>query len=580
MTEAIRSPIVITVGHVDHGKTTLLDSIRGTCVTKLEPGELTQHVGASFIPTRVIQNLCRDFLEKMKIKIEIPGLLFIDTPGHAAFISMREKGSSIADLAVLVVDVNEGFQEQTHESLKILREYKVPFVVAATKIDKVAGWRAQKTTSFLESIKHQDEKMVRELDLKIYKIVSTLSEYGFDSDRFDRIEDFTKKIAIVPVSSITKEGLAELISILSGLAQKFLRKRLKLTESAKGIILEVKEVEGLGTTLDVILYDGKISKNDIIVIGGKEPIVGRIRALLVPRPLQEMRVEKKFESINEVYAACGVKIVVPNVENVIAGMPIRVVKNEKELEKVIMDVKMEKYVEFDKDPNGVIVKADTIGSLEAMIKLLKDEGIGVRKADIGKITREDLIEGELIQDKYRKVILAFNVKVSEEDIKEAKNFGLRLIHSNVIYRIIEEYKKWVEEEKKKDVEEKLKTLPRPVVLKVIPNAIFRQSKPAIFGVDVIAGVLKPNILLKKKDGKIVGRVKEIQSEGRRIDQARKGERVAISIEEAVIGKNVFENDILESHLSDQEIEELWKIIDYLSDDEKELMKKSNNLKNL
>ncbi|MCX8190836.1 MAG: translation initiation factor IF-2 [Candidatus Aenigmarchaeota archaeon] len=580
MTEAIRSPIVITVGHVDHGKTTLLDSIRGTCVTKLEPGELTQHVGASFIPTRVIQNLCRDFLEKMKIKIEIPGLLFIDTPGHAAFISMREKGSSIADLAVLVVDVNEGFQEQTHESLKILREYKVPFVVAATKIDKVTGWRPQKTTSFLESIKHQDEKTVRELDLKIYKIVSTLSEYGFDSDRFDRIEDFTKKIAIVPVSSITKEGLAELISILSGLAQKFLRKRLKLTESAKGIILEVKEVEGLGTTLDVILYDGKISKNDIIVIGGKEPIVGRIRALLVPRPLQEMRVEKKFESINEVYAACGVKIVVPNVENVIAGMPIRVVKNEKELEKVIMDVKMEKYVEFDKDPNGVIVKADTIGSLEAMIKLLKDEGIGVRKADIGKITREDLIEGELIQDKYRKVILAFNVKVSEEDIKEAKNFGLRLIHSNVIYRIIEEYKKWVEEEKKKDVEEKLKTLPRLVVLKVIPNAIFRQSKPAIFGVDVIAGVLKPNILLKKKDGKIVGRVKEIQSEGRRIDQARKGERVAISIEEAVIGRNVFENDILESHLSDQEIEELWKIIDYLSDDEKELMKKSNNLKNL
>lgn len=577
MTEAIRSPIVITVGHVDHGKTTLLDSIRGTCVTKLEPGELTQHVGASFIPTRVIQNLCRDFLEKMKIKIEIPGLLFIDTPGHAAFISMREKGSSIADLAVLVVDVNEGFQEQTHESLKILREYKVPFVVAATKIDKVAGWRPQKTTSFLESIKHQDEKTVRELDLKIYKIVSTLSEYGFDSDRFDRIEDFTKKIAIVPVSSITKEGLAELISILSGLAQKFLRKRLKLTESAKGIILEVKEVEGLGTTLDVILYDGKISKNDIIVIGGKEPIVGRIRALLVPRPLQEMRVEKKFESINEVYAACGVKIVVPNVENVIAGMPIRVVKNEKELEKVIMDVKMEKYVEFDKDPNGVIVKADTIGSLEAMIKLLKDEGIGVRKADIGKITREDLIEGELIQDKYRKVILVFNVKVSEEDIKEAKNFGLKVIHSNVIYRIIEEYKKWVEEEKKKDVEEKLKTLPRPVVLKVIPNAIFRQSKPAIFGVDVIAGVLKPNILLKKKDGKIVGRVKEIQSEGRRIDQARKGERVAISIEEAVIGKNVFENDILESHLSDQEIEELWKIIDYLSDDEKELMKKSKKM---
>ncbi|MEM5880621.1 MAG: translation initiation factor IF-2 [Candidatus Aenigmatarchaeota archaeon] len=573
MNEKIRSPIVVTVGHVDHGKTTLLDAIRGTCITRLEPGELTQHVGASFVPIKVIENFCKELIEKMKIKLEVPGLLFIDTPGHAAFISMRVKGTSIADLAILVVDINEGFQEQTRESLKILKEYKVPFVVAATKIDKIAGWKPQKTTSFLESLKFQSEESIKELDLKIYKIVSSLAEFGFDSERFDRIDDFTKKICIIPLSSITKEGLAELLAILSGLAQKFLKNRLKLTEKAKGIILEVKEVVGLGITLDVILYDGKISKNDILIIGGKEPIITKIRALLLPRPLQEIRAEKKFESVNEVYAACGVKIVAQNVEKAIAGMPIRAVKSEKEIDEALEEVKIEKYVEFEKNPNGVIIKADTIGSLEAMIRILNEEGIPIRKADIGKINREDLIEGELIQDRYRKVILAFNIKVDEEDINEAKNFGLKVFHSNIIYRIIEDYKKWIEEESRKEIEEKLKALPRPAIIKVIPGAIFRQSKPAIFGVDIIAGTLKPGSRLKRKDGKIIGKVKEIQSEGRTVEFARKGERVAISVEEAVVGRNIFENDTLETDLSQDEINELIKILDYLYDDEKEIIKK-------
>jgi len=572
MKEEIRSPIIITVGHVDHGKTTLLDAIRGTCVTKMEPGELTQHVGASFIPIKVIETLCKELLEKMKIKIEIPGLLFIDTPGHAAFISMRVKGTSIADLAILVVDINEGFQEQTVESLKILKEYKVPFVVAATKIDKIPGWIPQKTTSFLESVKHQSDEVIKELDKKVYQIVANLAEFGFDSERLDRIDDFTKKVCIVPLSSITKEGLAELLTILSGLAQKFLKYKLKLTDKPKGIILEVKELLGLGTTIDVILYDGKLTKNDILIIGGREPIITKIRTLLLPRPLQELRVEKKFESINEVTAACGVKIVAPNLEKAIAGMPIRAVKSEKEIAAVLEEVKIEKYVEFEKDYNGVILKADTIGSLEAMIKLLSEEGIPIRKADIGKINREDLIEGELIQDKYRKVILAFNIKVDEEDINNAKNHGIKVFYSNVIYRLIEEYKKWVEEEKRKEIEEKLKVLPRPALLRVLPNAIFRQSKPAIFGVEILAGTLKSGVLVRRKNDKTIGRIKEIQTEGRKIEYAKKGEKVAISIEEGVVGRNILENDILEVELSSEEISELEKLITYLTDDEKEILK--------
>jgi len=568
--EEIRSPIVITVGHVDHGKTTLLDCIRGTTVTRMEPGELTQHIGASFIPKRVIENLSKDLLQKMKFSIEIPGLLFIDTPGHAAFISMREKGCNVADLAILVVDINEGFQEQTHESLKILKEYKLPFIVAATKIDKIPGWKDQKTTSFLESISKQSEDVVEELDKRIYMIVSSLAEYNFDSERFDRITDFTKQVAIVPVSSMTKEGIAELLALLAGLAQKFLKEKIKCSGKTKGIILEVKEVKGLGLTLDVILYDGKLSREDYLIIGGKEPIVTKVKALLLPRPLQEIRVEKKFINVDEVTAAIGVKVVAQNLEKAIAGMPIRATKDEKEIPKLIEEVKIEKYVEFEKDPNGVIIKADTVGSLEAMVKLLKEAGVPIRKADIGNITREDFIEGELIQDKYRKAILAFNIKVDEQTINEAKNFGLKIFGSNIIYRIIDEYKQWIEEEKRKEIETKLETLPRPVRVRVIPGAIFRNSKPAIFGVDVLEGTLKPGIALKR-EGKVIGTVKEIQSEGRTIPQAIKGERVAISIEDAVVGRNVFENDVLVSDLSREDIEKLKEVSDYLRDDEKKLL---------
>jgi translation initiation factor 5B len=551
-------------------KTTLLDCIRGTTVTRLEPGQLTQHVGASFIPKNVIENLSKDLLLKMKISIEIPGLLFIDTPGHAAFISMREKGCNVADLAILVVDINEGFQEQTHESLKILKEYKVPFVVAATKIDKIPGWKNQKTTSFLESISKQNKEVIEELDKKIYMIVSSLAEYNFDSERFDRVIDFTKQIAIVPVSSITKEGIAELLAILAGLAQRFLKEKIKCSEKARGIILEVKEVKGLGLTLDVILYDGKLSREDYLIIGGKEPIVTKVKALLLPRPLQEIRVEKKFINVDEVNAAIGVKVVAQNLEKAIAGMPIRATKDESEVPKLIEEVKIEKYVEFEKNPNGVIIKADTIGSLEAMVRLLKEANIPIRKADIGSINREDFIEGELIQDKYRKVILAFNIKVDEQTINEAKNFGLKVFSSNVIYRIIDEYKQWMEEEKRKEIESKLETLPRPVKLRVIPGAIFRNSKPAIFGVDVLEGTLKPGILLKR-EGKVIGKVKEIQSEGRTMPKAIKGERVAISIEEAIVGRNVFENDVLVSDLSKEEVEKLKEVFDYLREDEKKLL---------
>ncbi len=570
MVEMIRSPIILTAGHIDHGKTTLLDKIRGTSVAKGEAGQITQDISASYIPTDIIQKICGPLLEKFKIKLVIPGLLFIDSPGHAAFITLRKRGGSVSDLAILVVDINQGFQEQTYESLAILKEYKTPFVVAATKIDKIQGWFSQ-SNSFLENLNKQQDYVRDELDRKMYSLVSRLAEKGIESERFDRITDFKKQVAIVPCSPLTGEGVPELLLMLAGLSQQFLKDRLLLSNVAKGSVLEVKEVRGLGTTIDVILYDGIIRKNDNLIIGGKEPLVTKVKALLRPRELQELRVEKQFESVDQVEAAAGIKISAPNLENVISGSPIVAVTSDENIQKYVEEVQKEvEEVEFTKDIEGIVVVADNLGSVEAMIKLLTEEGIPIRVADAGQVTREDIIATQSTEDELKRVILVFNVRVSDEIKSIAKDLGVTIFENNVIYRLIEDYKLWCSEKKVRELQQKLESMNRPVELVFLKDAVFRSSHPAVFGVEVVRGILKSGVMLKRGE-RIIGRVKQVEKEGKSIDEAKKGDRVAISIEDVTIGRHVFEGDRLLSALSDNDLKILREVYDKLTDSEKELL---------
>ncbi|MFH1229779.1 MAG: translation initiation factor IF-2, partial [Candidatus Aenigmatarchaeota archaeon] len=400
----------------------MLDMIRGTAVTKLEPGQLTQAVGATEVPTYVIKDVCGNLLERFNIKLEIPGLLFIDSPGHAAFTSIRKRGSSIADLAILVVDITEGIQEQTDESIKILKEFKTPFLVAATKIDKVEGWIPNSKSCFLDSFDKQPEWVRQRLDDRFYKLVGQFSERGFDSERFDRVTDFKNTVAIIPCSGVTGEGVPELLVMLAGLAQAFLKDQLEVSKGiGRGSILEVKEMKGMGTTLDVILYDGEIRKGDWIVIGGKEPIVTRVKALLKPRPLKEIRVEKQFENIDYVFAASGIKISAPGLEGAIAGSPIVFVSDESKVDGIKKELQsMTQEIEFEKEGEGAILKADNLGGLEALIGIFKEK-VPIKKAEIGKVFRKDVIEVENVKDRLKRVIVAFNVDIDDIAAKEAKD---------------------------------------------------------------------------------------------------------------------------------------------------------------
>ncbi len=594
--KVLRSPICSVLGHIDHGKSSILDSIRGTAIINKEAGAITQAIGASIIPLDVIRKISGKLFEQLNIKVEIPGLLFIDTPGHAAFTNMRKRGGNLADIAILVVDINEGLMPQTLEAIDILKQYKTPFIVAANKIDLIQGFDENKIKnkkgfiSFKEFLDSQNDLYKNNLDIKLYELIGRLQEHSFDAERYDRIQDFTRQLTIVPVSAKKNIGMNELLMMLIGLTQRFLKDKLyiNIDDPGKGVVLEVKEDKGLGKTMDVILYEGSIKKNDLFLVPGINGIVkSRVKALLQPKPLEEMRDKKsEFLQVNEVFAATGVKIVAPNIDEVIAGMPIVIVNNESQDNILSLSEELQREIEevlIETDSEGVIIKADTLGSLEALKYILEENNIPVRRASIGSINKKDVVEADALKEKSLEysVVLGFNVNISEDVLKEAKSKNVKIIISDVIYKILEDYLLFVEEAKKEKEKEVLKDLTKVVKIQILPGYIFRQSNPAIVGVLVDKGVLKSNIPLMK-EGKIVGRVKGIQKDKENVSEVEEGSKVAVSIENAVVGRSIEENDILYSYITEEEFRMYKKHKDLLNSSEKivlkeiaEIMRKDN-----
>jgi len=544
--------------------TSLLDSIRSTNVAKKEAGAITQHIGASEISLEDIRNSCAAATGGKLPPFTIPGLLFIDTPGHESFTHLRERGGSIADIAVLVVDIMQGFQPQTIESIRILREFKTPFIVAANKVDLVSGWRsrtdAQGVCSVLSNISSQPEHAQARLDELLYGIVGKLSERGIESERFDRVTDFTKQVAIIPVSAKTGEGLPELLLSIAGLSQKFLEASLKTEVNGigKGSILEVKEEKGLGTTIDVIIYDGTLRKNDEIIFATLNgPAKARVRGLLKPN-LHPTGDGDKYEYVDEVHAAAGIKIYSPGVEGALSGSPLVVDDGNPQTDQLAEMNNMLKNILFESETNGAIVKADTLGSLEALCKLLSSQHVEIRRASIGKVTKKDVSDASVVAaaDSHMGVVLSFNVDVQDDAADEAARRGVKVFSSKVIYSLCDDYVSWLAEEKKKAAGNAVERLPLPAKLRALPGCTFRASKPAILGVEIIEGRLKKGARLMDRKGEIVGEVREIQKDGKPVKETHAGEQLAISIEGAVCGKNVCEGSDYYVYITRDEGKEL------------------------
>ncbi|MBQ6629028.1 MAG: translation initiation factor IF-2 [Methanobrevibacter sp.] len=545
----IRSPIVSVLGHVDHGKTTLLDYIRGSTIADREAGGITQHIGATEIPNDTIEEICGNFISRLTIKDLIPGLFFIDTPGHAAFTSLRKRGGALADLAVLILDINEGFKPQTYEAINILKMYKTPFIVVANKIDMIFGWETHEGASFKESFSQQAPSVQQELDTKVYELVGELYKEGFQSERFDRVTNFASQITIIPISAKSGEGIIEVLAMLLGLAQEYLTEQLEINEDApaKGTVLEIKEEIGLGLTIDSIIYDGVLRTNDEIALmtSSNEVLTTKIRSILRPLPLEEMRdSKKKFQKFDEVVAAAGIKIAAPNLDDVVSGSPLRVLSDNENVEEEIL--KEIEDITISTEDEGVLVKADTLGSLEAIVKLLRELEIPIREANIGDVNRRDIINSSIAlnENDAHGAIIAFNVDVHPNSLEDLNNSDIKLFKGDVIYQIIEDYETWIDEMEKAKKKAFYNAIIKPAKFMALPKLVFRQSKPAIIGIESISGTIKQGQTLINKNGEYVGVIASMEDKGETLPDISRGQRVAMAIKDAVVGKHFDEGDEL------------------------------------
>jgi translation initiation factor 5B len=573
----IRQPIVSVLGHVDHGKTTILDKIRSTTVASREAGLITQHIGATEVPIQNILDRCKGMFAKGS-RFTVPGLLFIDTPGHKAFTTLRSRGGSLADLAVLVVDIMEGLMPQTKESINILKRYKTPFVIAANKVDRISGWRGMHGSSFRKSFAEQSPRVQEELENKIYKLIEDLGREGVPADRYDRIEDFTKTFAIVPMTAKLDEGVSDLLLVLVGLAQRFLEKNLKLeTGPAKATVLEVKEEKGMGKTLDLIVFSGTLRKSDRVAIGTESrPIVTKVKALLKPKPMDEIRDPRdRFDSVECVSAAAGIKLSVQDVEGVIAGAPLRVISDGTEAE-ITAELTKEMQVDIRYDDEGIMVKADAIGSLEAMAFEMREMKIPIKSGGIGHISKRDVTDVGTITDPLHKVIFGFSVKMAPEAEALAKELDVKLFMSDIIYKIIEEYQAWTIVRKRE-----LESCSRgefcyPGMFKLLSDYVFRQKDPVIIGVRVLGGRIRTGQNLIREDGREVGKIKSIRSGEETRKEALLGQEVAVAIQGPTLGRQIKVEDILYVDIPECDVKELRKV--ELTLDEQDTLEKFLKIK--
>ena len=545
---SLRTPIVAVLGHVDHGKTSLLDKIRGSAVSEGEAGAITQHIGATAVPLETIADMAGDLVAVDDF--DLPGLLFIDTPGHHSFSTLRSRGGALADIAILVVDVNDGFQPQTEEALDILQRTGTPFVVAANKADTTPGWNPNDNSPIKPSYDAQSDVARQRLDENLYEIIGQLSDDGFSADLYWRVQNFQKNIGVVPCSALTGEGVPDVLAVLMGLSQRFMKAEMEIDVEGpgEGTVLEVKDEQGFGATLDVVVYDGTIHEGDQIVVGGvNEPIVTEIRALLQPQPNAEIRVENRFERVESVAAAAGVKIAAPDLDEAMAGAPVRVVR-DRAVDDVIAEVKAElAEIEVDTEEEGVVVKADTLGSLEAMANALQEAEVPILRAEVGDIAPRDIAVAGTAREPEHTVILGFNVEVLPDAERELEQSEVTLFHDDVIYQLVEDYEEHVAEMQRAQQETILDKIVRPARFQILQDHTFRQSDPAVVGVEVMSGTIKNNTNVAKFDNNEPDRVGElsgIQAQGDDVDEARAGERVSIAIDGPTVGRQIEEGDEL------------------------------------
>ncbi|KAI9684389.1 MAG: hypothetical protein M1829_002199 [Trizodia sp. TS-e1964] len=569
----LRSPICCILGHVDTGKTKLLDKIRQTNVQEGEAGGITQQIGATYFPVDAIKTKTQVVNKDGSFDFKVPGLLVIDTPGHESFSNLRSRGSSLCNIAILVVDIMHGLEPQTLESMKLLRDRKTPFIVALNKIDRLYNWSKINDNGFQESLAAQKKSVQNEFQDRLDKTKLAFSEQGFNAELFYQNKSMARNVSLVPTSAHTGEGIPDMLKLLVQLTQERMTNKLMYLSEVECTVLEVKIIEGLGTTIDVILSNGVLKEGDRIVLCGSDgPISTNIRALLTPAPMRELRLKSQYVHNKEVKASLGVKIAANDLEHAIAGSRLLVVgpdDDEEELEEEVMSDLESLLSKVSKTGRGVTVQASTLGSLEALLEFLKTSNIPVATVSIGPVYKRDVMQAGTMLEKNKEyaVMLCFDVKIDKDAQTYADEVGVKIFSANIIYHLFDNFTKHMAELAEQKKEESKLLAVFPCVL--TPVAVFNKKDPIIIGIDVTEGSLrlltpiatvKTNPVTGVKEVITLGRVSSIERDHKQIPICKKGQpSVAVKIEgpnQPLYGRQLEEKDMLYSLISRQSIDTL------------------------
>ena len=587
----LRSPICCILGHVDTGKTKLLDKIRQTNVQEGEAGGITQQIGATYFPVDALETKTRVVNKDGSFKFNVPGLLVIDTPGHESFSNLRSRGSSLCNIAILVVDIMHGLEPQTLESMRLLRDRKTPFIVALNKIDRLYGWKKIDNNGFQDSLAVQNKAVQGEFRTRLEQTKVAFAEQGFNSELYYENKSMAKFVSLVPTSAHTGEGIPDMIKLLVQLTQERMTNKLMYLAEVECTVLEVKVIEGLGTTIDVILSNGVLREGEKIVLCGLNgAITTEIRALLTPAPLKELRLKSQYVHNKEAKASLGVKIAANGLEGAIAGSRLLVVgpeDDEEDLEEEVMGDLAQLLNKVSKDNRGVSVQASTLGSLEALLEFLKQMKIPVANISIGPVWKRDVLMAGTMLEKAPQyaVMLCFDVKVDKEAQAYADEVGVTVFTADIIYHLFDDFTKHMAQLQEKKKEESKLLAVFPCVLS--PLQVFNKKDPIVVGVDVVEGNLRnltpiaavrTNPVTGVKEIVSIGRVTSIEREHKTIPICKKGQpSVAVKIEgpnQPLYGRQLEEKDTLYSMISRASIDTLKEFYrDEVTKDEWALIKK-------
>ncbi|XP_036419288.1 LOW QUALITY PROTEIN: eukaryotic translation initiation factor 5B [Colossoma macropomum] len=568
--DKLRAPVVCVLGHVDTGKTKILDKLRHTHVQDGEAGGITQQIGATNVPletiieqTKMVKNFDRE-------NVKIPGMLIIDTPGHESFSNLRNRGSSLCDIAILVVDIMHGLEPQTLESINLLKEKKCPFIVALNKIDRLYDWKKSPDTDVVATLKKQKKNTKDEFDERAKAVIVEFAQQGLNAALFFENKDPRTFVSLVPTSAHSGDGMGNLIGLLVELTQTMLARRLAHCDELRAQVMEVKALPGMGTTIDVILINGRLREGETIIVPGVEgPIVTQIRGLLLPPPLKELRVKNQYEKHKEVCTSQGVKILGKDLEKTLAGLPLLVAHKEDEIpvlrDELIRELKQTLNA-IKLEEKGVYVQASTLGSLEALLEFLRTSKVPYSGINIGPVHKKDVMKAStmLEHDPQYAVILAFDVKIERDSQEMADSLGVRIFSAEIIYHLFDAFTKYREDYKKQKQDEFKHIAVFPCKLRILPQFIFNSRDPIVMGVTVEAGVLKTGtpLCVPSKGFVDIGIVTSIEVNHKPVDTAKKGQEICVKIEPIpgespkMYGRHFEAVDIIVSKITRQSIDAL------------------------